>query len=177
MASGKNSSGAAGTLLMVGSFLVIGGFLYWLAGRSEEYVASITVETTEATETRDLSSATVVPADVFGVNPAGQSDMLIQINELTIQSLLDSVAFIVEVAGQTYLIKMSADLVSDSVSVAMGENVSVTGNVYQMTYSIVDAWVAMGSLSEANKIVATFSETFIEAMDVTTYSAPGASNQ
>ena len=162
---------------MFGSFLVVGGFLYWLTGRSADYVASITVETTDATETRDLSSATVVPVGVFGANPAGQSGMLIQVNELTVQSLLDSEAFFVEVAGQPYLVKMSADLVSDSVSVAQGENVSVTGYVHQMTDSIADSWVALGSLSEGNKIVATFSETFLEAEDVTAYSAPSASNQ
>ena len=106
----------------------------------------------------------------------GQADMLIQVNELTVQSLLDSEAFFVEVAGQPYMVKMSESLVADSVSIAMGESVSVIGRVYQMTDSVADSWVASGSLSEANKIVATFSESFLEALDVTSYTAPSGSN-
>ena len=176
MASGKGSSRASGTLLRVATFVIVGGFLWWLTGRSEEYVTSISVEEVGEATGEDLSSATTIPVDVFGVDPMGQADNLIQINGLNIQSLLDSEAFFVEVAGQPYLVKMSESLVADSVSVAMGENVSVIGRVQQMTDSIADSWVAVGSLSEANKIVATFSETFIEALDVTSYSAPGGSN-
>jgi len=177
MASGKSSSGAAGRLLMIGAFVFVGGFLYWLTARSNEYVLSITVEDTEEVEdTRNLGSAVVIPVDVFGSDPMAQEDILIQINELTITSLLDSEAFFIEVAGQPYLIKMSSALVSDSISVTMGENVSIIGNVHQMTDSIADSWVAMGALTEANKIVATFSETFVEAIEVTVYSAPGADN-
>ena len=175
MKSGKSSSGATGTVLKVLSFVFIGGFLWWLTGRSEEYVMSITVEEPER-DRQDLSSAVVVPADVFGANPTGQGDNLIQINQLTIQSLLDSEAFFVEVASQPYLVKMSETLVADSISVVIGQNVSVIGRVYQMTDSIADAWVAVGSLSEGNKIVASFAESFIEALDVTAYSAPGESN-
>ena len=100
MASGKGSSGAYGTLLMGMTFVIVGGFLWWLTGRSEEYVMSISVEDVEVEEGEDLSSAAVVPVDVFGANPMGQADMLIQVNELTVQSLLDSEAFFVEVAAQ-----------------------------------------------------------------------------
>ena len=176
MASGKGSSGAVGMALMVMTFLTVGGFLWWLTGRSEEYVMSISVQDVEVEEGEDFSSATVVPVDVFGANPMGQADMLIQVNELTVQSLLDSEAFFVEVAGQPYMVKMSESLVADSVSIAMGESVSVIGRVYQMTDSVADSWVASGSLSEANKIVATCSESFLEALDVTSYTAPSGSN-
>ena len=64
------------------------------------------------------------------------------------------------------LVKMSETLVADSISVVIGQNVSVIGRVYQMTDSIADAWVAVGSLSEGNKIVASFAESFLEALDI-----------
>jgi hypothetical protein len=115
--------------------------------------------------------------DVFGADPLAYPDALIQVNRLLVQSLVGAQAFFVEVPGQSspYLVKLGPEVVADSVAVPNGATVSVIGYVHQMTDSVADDWVASGGLSEGNRVLAIFAESFLEAADIIVAGAgPGA---
>jgi len=160
--------------LMVFAFVLVGGFLAWLnqQARSEELAV---VE--DFTGDVGLATARVIPTDVFGADPLAFPDALIQVNRLLVQSLVGAQAFFVEVPGQPspYLVKLGPEVVADSVVVPNGATVSVIGYVHQMTDSIADDWVASGGLSEGDRVLAIFAESFLEAADIIVAEAePGA---
>ena len=177
MVSFGSRRGAAGALalpFMVFAFVLVGGFLAWLnqQARSEELAV---VE--DFTGDVGLATARVIPTDVFGADPLAFPDALIQVNRLLVQSLVGAQAFFVEVPGQPspYLVKLGPEVVADSVVVPNGATVSVIGYVHQMTDSIADDWVASGGLSEGDRVLAIFAESFLEAADIIVAEAePGA---
>jgi len=177
MVSFGSRRGVAGGLalpLMVFAFVLVGGFLAWLnqRARSEELAV---VE--DFAGEGDLAAARLVATDVFGADPLAYPDALIQVNRLLVQSLVGAQAFFVEVPGQPspYLVKLGPEVVADSVAVPNGATVSVIGYVHQMTDSVADDWVANGGLSEGNRVLAIFAESFLEAADIIVAEAgPGA---
>ena len=50
--------------------------------------------------------------------------------------------------------------------------VTLTGRVYAMSDSVADAWVAGGGITEGNRILAVFAESFFEAEEVTGTAQP-----
>ncbi len=165
---GSRKGAAAGTsvILMVATFVVVGGFLAWL----NKQAAETQVEVVEDTSGRGglLGSARIVEAAVFGSDPMAHSEGVVRINNLTVQSAVGSQAFFVEMPNQPgpYLVKMGARVVADSVSVPSGSRVSVVGRVYAMSDSVADAWVASGAITENDKILATFASSYLQIEDI-----------
>ena len=117
----------------------------------------------------------MVEAGTFGSDPLALSGIVIRLNNLSVQSALGSEAFFVDVPNQPgpYLIKMGARVVADSVVVPGGSMVTVIGRVFAMSDSVADAWVAEGALSEGDKILATFAQSYLEAADIILLSEGG----
>lgn len=157
----KSRSGAVrpGTLLMLLSFLAVGGFLYWL---------SITAEPTEVVveEPEDDVMVNEVGFADFSSGPAGYVGQELTLRSVAVTSLLRPHAFWTNLADQqqtAYLLHFSDTLLADSVSVDMGMIVDVTGTVMEMSDSILDAWEAAGAFpNEIDRLTAEFAETFIE---------------
>ena len=150
---------------MLLTFAVVGGFLYWLSMQAAEMEVAV-VE--EAVDVEDFSSAPIVDAGVFGSDPMAHAGGVIRIDDLAVQSAVGSEAFFVEMPNHAgpYLIKMGARVVADSVAVPSGSQVSVIGSVYVMSDSVADDWVASGGITEADRILATFAESFLEVVDI-----------
>ncbi len=163
MASRKGA--ATSNILMILAFASIVGFLFWLNHTAQSSNVEVVEETTESD---DGGAATLVMADSFGVDPMAFSGSVIRLENLPVQGALGSQAFFVEVPGQPgpYLVKMGAVVVADSLVVLSEDVVTVVGNVHAMSDSIADSWVADGAITENDKIVATFAESFIEALAV-----------
>jgi len=180
MASFGSRKGAAGGLalpLMVFAFILVGGFLAWLNQQARSQQVAV-IE--DPVEEAGLTTARVIATPVFGANPMAQGGMLIQVNRLLVQSLVGSQAFFVEVDGQPapYLVKLGPEVVADSVVVPSGSTVSVIGFVHQMTDSIADDWVASGGITESDRVLALFAESFFETVDIIVAgSEPGAEPQ
>jgi hypothetical protein len=153
-------------ILMISAFIAVGSFLFWLNIKAADTELAVITDTTG--ESSEISSAPVVDVALFGSNPMAHSDGIIRINNLLVQSGVGSQAFFVEIPGQPgpYLVKLGPDVVADSVSVPSGSRASVIGNIYTMTDSVADDWVAIGAITEDDKILASFAESFLEALDI-----------
>ena len=173
LGSPKGASDRESLVLMMLAFVIVGGFLAWLNMKA----ANIEVAVVEDTfgDSEGLGSAPVVEAAVFGSDPMAHSNGFFRINNLSVQSAVGSQAFFVEMPNQPgpYLIKMGALVVADAVSVPSGSRVSVVGRVYAMSDSVADDWVATGAITEDDKILATFAQSFLEVVDVVVMAGGG----
>ena len=153
-------------ILMISAFIAVGSFLFWLNIKASETELAVIEDTTG--KSSEISSAPIVDASLFGSNPMAHSDGIIRINDLLVQSGVGAHAFFVEMPGQPgpYLVKLGPEVMADSVSVPSGSRASVIGNVYAMTDSVADDWVATGAITEADKVLASFAESFLEALDI-----------
>ncbi len=165
--SRKGEAGSLSMYLMVGAFLVAGGFFAWLSVRA----SPVDVEVVEEGPIENL--ATVVALDVFGTDPMAQAGMVIQLDRLGVQSLIGAEAFFVGASNLTnYLVKMSPGVVASGGVLESGATVSLTGMVHVRTDSVVDAWVASGGIGEGDRILAEFAESFFEASEVNVTAPP-----
>ena len=161
MATLKSRAGAAklGAPLMVLSFLLVAGFMYWL---------SVTAEPTEVVvEEPEAALVNVVSFDVFSAGPAEYVGEVVSLEDIFVEALLGHHSFwtnLTDANGTAYLLHLSDSLVADSlVSVSDGMVVTVTGTVTTMSDSILDAWDAAGAFRvEVDRSLAEFAENFIE---------------
>ena len=151
---------------MISTFVIVGGFLVWLNMKA----ASIEVAVVEDTsgDSEGLGSAPVVEAAVFGSDPMAHSNGVIRIDNLSVESGVGPQAFFVAMPNQPgpYLIKLGERVVADGVSVPSGSRVSVVGRVYAMNDSVADDWVATGAITQDDRILATFAQSFLEVVDI-----------
>lgn len=178
MATLKSRAGAAklGAPLMVLSFLMVAGFMYWL---------SVTAEPTEVVEvTPDAVLENVVSFEAFSAGPSEYLAEVVSLEDVTVTSLLGYHSFwtnLVDANATAYLLHLSDSLVADSlVSVSTGMVVTVTGTVTAMNDSILDAWDAAGAYSVAvDRTLAEFAENFIEVtlIEMPEPSEPGEADE
>jgi hypothetical protein len=157
--------------LMVGAFLMVGGFFFWLSIKA----TPVEVVVIEGEDPVEQSSAMVVPTDAFGMDPLAHAGMVVELSRLGVQNVLaGNKVFFVGVPGQGsgYLIRLLSEVVVIGGDLEFGATVSVTGTVYTMTDSVADAWVASGDLTESDRIQAIFALSFLEARAVSVTAPP-----
>jgi hypothetical protein len=170
--SRKGAAQALSVILMVASFVVIAGFLAWLNIQAAETEVAVVEDASGAEDS--LGGAPVVDVAVFGPDPMAHTDGVIRINNLTAQSAVGTQAFFVDV-GQPipFLIRMGDRVAADGVLVPTGSTVSVVGQVYAMSDSVADGWVAAGTLAEDDRILATIGSSYMEIVDIVVMATDG----
>ena len=165
--SRRGEAGSLSIYLMVGAFLVAGGFFAWLSVKA----APVDVAVVEEGPVENL--ATVVAIDVFGTDPLAQAGMLIQLDSLEVGSLIGAEAFFVMVPNRAdaYFVKMLPEMVVNGGVLENNATVSLTGMVYAWSDSVADAWLASG-VGESERILADFAQSFFEASEVEVTAPP-----
>jgi hypothetical protein len=159
---------------MIVSFLVLGGFLYWLNITAEPTEVTIVEETSDEGPT----ASSVLTVNDFLANPEGQIDATVRVTGARIASRLGSQAFWIGPDDQPYLVKMAPALVAANTPVLVESMVNVTGSVYMMSDSVLASWDTLGVFAnEGDRIVAEFATSFLEATNIQTVSGSGGSGQ
>ncbi len=168
--SRRGAAGARAMPLMVVAFLSAAGLMFWLSVKA----APVGVEVVEGGPVVEETVSTRVDIDVFGTDPMAQAGILIELRGLLVSSLVGAEAFFLAVPNQSgpYLARMLPAVAESGVVVQSGATVSVTGRVYAMTDSIIDAWVASGAIAESDRILAVFAESFLELQGVRVTAEP-----
>ena len=143
MATLKSRAGAAelGAPLMILSFLMVAGFIFWL---------SVTAEPTEiAVVAPEEVLENVVTLEVFSVGPGEYVGKVVSLEDIEVEALFGNHGFwwnLKDANGSGYLLHLSDSLLADStVSVAAGMTIAVTGEVVETSDSVLDAWEAAGA--------------------------------
>ena len=155
MATLKSRAGAAklGAPLMIMSFLMVAGFLYWL---------SVTAEPTEvAVVEADSELVNLVTLADFSAGPETFLGRTVSLEGISLGSPLGNHAHWLTLEDENrngYVLHFSDDLRSDTTvalsSLAEGMVVSVTGVVTETTDSVVEVWDAAGAFdAELDKIL------------------------
>ena len=161
--------------LMIVSFLIVGGFLYWL---------NVTAEPTEVAIEEEVGSegpraSAILALDDFLANPEGQIDAVVEVTGARIASRLGTQAFWIGPDDRPYLVKMGAELVEAGTEILVESTVNITGSVFMMSDSVLTSWDELGMFAnEGDRIVAEFATSFIEAVAISSFGggAGGAGN-
>ena len=154
----RSERGAAGAaILKVVAFASIGGFLYWL-----NVQAAATVVAVDETPTETAVSG--MAFSEFASDPAAHMAQDISIRGVEVASLMGEHQFWTQLNPNTpFLIRLNPDVVSGGFTFAYGDALSMTGRVHSMSDSVLDAWVASGTLTDDQRFEAEFAESFFEA--------------
>lgn len=166
MAENASRRGATdlGMPLMILAAVVLGGFFLWLYAQVQtERELAIVEDTIGMGAEREAREPAMAGAELQGDITAlvGQE---VTVEPLPVASLLGTQGFWVELPNRNpFLVSLSAQLRADSVTVAMGDRVGVTGTVQAVNDSVLTAWTEAGTITENDRIVAEFATHFIEA--------------
>ena len=156
-----------GMPLMILAFLAIAGFLYWLNLQAQADAASRDVQEDVPEETSAAMSGTVVPGEDLQVDPSPYEGMTIVVEGLTVASGLGTQGFWLELPNKNpFLVSMSEAVKAEGVSVAPGQTVRVTGTIFAMGDSALNAWSTAGTIGEGDRLAAEFATHFLEAQQV-----------
>ena len=180
MEQSGSRSGAANLAipLMILTFLVIAGFLWWLSATAEG--TSGPVETADADTAEADGGAMAMSVQLADLErvPDSLVGQTVRVADANVASRMGNHAFWVELpSGSPFLVRMGDALTMDSVQVQQNQSVTVVGPIRTMSDSIVSAWVADSVITEGQRIEAEFATHFIEATNVTARSGGQGSGQ
>jgi len=141
-----------GVPLMIVSVLAVAGFLYWLS------ITAVPTEEMVVEADESDAAANQVTLRAFSDDIDGFVGQEITLADLQVTSLLGPHAFWTSLADTlrtAYLVHLDAMLIADSVGVASGTMVTVTGMVEMMSDSVLADWEAAGAFpTETDRFVA-----------------------
>ena len=156
-----------GMPLMILAFLAIGGFLYWLNLQAKADAASRAVQEDVVEDAAGPMAGTVVPGEDLQMDPSPYEGMTIKIEGLSVASGLGTQGFWLELPNKNpFLVSMSEAVKAEGITVAPGQAVSVSGVIFAMNDSVLNAWSVAGAIGEGDRLAAEFATHFLEAQQV-----------
>jgi len=139
--------------LMILSFVVVIGFLFWLNVTAEPTQIAIVQD-----ETPRTSGASAILSEVdFLSGPGEYEGQVVEVSNARISSRLGPHAFWIGPDDAPFLVKMGAELVAAGTEILSTQRVNLIGTVWIMGDSAHAAWDAQGAFpSEGDRIVAEF---------------------
>ena len=166
-----------GMPLMILAFIVIGGFMWWLKGQSDAEMESRRLAEAEllAEQARQdsLDALAAASTDINaliqpGVDMAEFEGQMIRGMGYEVASQLGSQGFWVNTEyGNPFLIILTDELRAAGVSVSQGAVVDLTGELHPMEASRLDEWIAAGTITASDRVIAEFATHYVQADDVT----------
>ncbi|MDT8340744.1 MAG: hypothetical protein RQ751_04460 [Longimicrobiales bacterium] len=155
---------------MVLTFLLLGGFMYWLYATAEPTQQTVIEEVEDEGEPDD-PSVTVVSAEELKTAPGTYAGQTVRLRGVSISSTMGRQVFFVDLPASAdlpstpFLVRAlpeaAAELTPDA-------EVSLTGVMVPMADSVVTDWLGAGIISENDRLLVEFATHFIEATRVRT---------
>jgi hypothetical protein len=149
---------------MLGAFVLLAGFLYWLSLTAVPTAAPEIVE--EEPEAEMMSATTVDPAALeSGAN--GYVGLTVRLDDLNVASPVGSKAFFVDLPRTPFLARIGTELLAaGEVAPATGQRVSLVGDVMEMNDSTISAWSAAGDITDNDRPLVEFATHYIEVLQI-----------
>lgn len=158
-------------LWAVGALVCVAGFLSWLALTTERTQVQV-VEAPEEEQSGEVALTVPVDSFVATVDRYVDTGTRVRLSRIPVASRVGTQMFWTQLPGEqpgfsaTYLIALDSAMVSDSVAVQQGQNVTITGNVTTMTDSLLNQWVSNGTITEDQRLEVSFATTFMRVDDI-----------
>lgn len=158
-----------GLPLMIVAFLAIGGFLYWLNLQAQAELAAkaaIAEEQAAAEEAAEMMGE-VIPAESLQTDPSLQMGKTVTVQGLNIASMLGTQGFWLELPNKNpFLVSLSEGVKAEGIALNAGATVNVSGRIYEMSDSVLNAWSAAAAVGEGDRLAAEFATHYLEAAQV-----------
>lgn len=167
MAVARNESSKLTLPLMLASFVVIGGFMFYLNQASKAFeVEVVQAEEAEAPEGGGSAAASVTLVELVGT-PEAFAGQRVRLSDAQVVSRVGEAAFWVETpADSYYLIRLLPPVAGESASLRTGALATVTGTVHMMGDSVLADWEANGIITGGQRAEAEFASSFFEAEEI-----------
>jgi hypothetical protein len=130
--------------LMILSFLAMAGFLYWLSTYTPP-------EDTDVVTGEDGSTLNEVPFAEFAMDTQGYMGQTITVRSVDVTSMIGTRFFWTQLPDNVpYLVHLTEEALADSVVVASGLRMDVTGSVMALSDSLLDVWHESGAFPNPN---------------------------
>ncbi len=161
------AKGGFNAIAMVLAFGAMGGFLYWL---------SLNAVPTEVAVAEEEVTAQAVSLALFARSPNIYEGDLVAVDDVEVQSVAGAGLFFVTFPGDaSYPIRVDPSLGAAGSSLSPMDKGRVTGTVYTLTDSVLDAWAAESTFpDDASREAAASSSTFLLATELDLMSAEAA---
>jgi hypothetical protein len=160
--------------LMLVSFIIVGGFLYWLSITAEPTEVEIVEEPTD----EGSGASAILSVDDFLANPEGQFDAVVEVTRARVASRLGAQAFWIGPDDSPYLVKMGPEVLEAGTQVLVESVVNIVGTVFPMSDSVLTSWDTLGVFTNpGDRIVAEFATSFLQARSVENVSGGGGTGE
>ncbi len=153
------AKGGFNVVAMLVAFGTIGGFLYWL---------SVNAIPTEVAVANEEVTAQAVSLALFARSPNIYEGDLVAVDDVEVQSVAGGRLFFVAFPGDaTYPVRVDASLGAAGAAISPMDMGRVTGTVYALNDSVLDAWAAESAFPDDDtREAAAASSTFILATEL-----------
>jgi hypothetical protein len=149
---------------MLGAFVLLGVFLYWL---SMTAVPTAPPEIVEEEPEVEMMSATLVDPAGLEAGASGYVGLTIRLNDLNVASPVGQKAFFVDLPRTPFLARIGTELLAaGEVSPATGQSVSLVGDVKEMNDSTISAWSEAGDITDNDRPLVEFATHYIEVLQI-----------
>ena len=169
MADNASRRGAVemGTVLMVLAFGVIGFFIWWLNGQATLERATRAAIAADTVAEDEFAGVTTISAADLQLDASPFEGQQIRLAGLEVQSLLGTQGFWLGLPNNNpFLVSMSPEVIAEGLTVAQGDVATVTGTIFAMSDSTLNAWTTAATIQENDRIVAEFATHYLEAVQV-----------
>lgn len=156
--------------LMLLTFLLMGGFLWWLNMNAEPTSVAFMEEPVEDTTPVAGPGGREVTQEELRMTPDQLEGQIVRIT-LGVAGAVGTEAFFLDVTDSPFLVKLGPQLVQQGQTVPQGA-VTVVGPLMAMTDSTRQDWISKGLVPPADEVLVEFATHFIEATSVEPAAAP-----
>ena len=160
-----------GVPLMIVSFVLMGGLMYWLSITAEPTEIVVVEEEPVEVFLGSLIDGTILEAPDI----VGYEGLEVRVIDLPFAQEVGTAQFFVSLPkGSPFLIRMGDELRADSMMTMPSGVLTITGMLYPLTDSIRDVWEAEGTVDGASRPLVDFAAHFIDATDIMPGAPPAA---
>ena len=164
-----------GIPLMIVTFVLIGGFMYWL---------SITAEPTELLiveeEPEEIFLGTILDPGALELDQGGFEGQEVRLIDVPFSTAVGTQAFFISLPqGSPFLVRMSDEMVAAGEMVPTSQvMMTVTGTLNPLNDSIKADWFSDGTVAQGDQVLVDFATHYLEATDMISAggSPPAAGN-
>lgn len=150
--------------LMLGAFVLLAGFLYWL---SLTAVPTAPPEIVEEEPEVEMMAATTIDAASLETGADGYVGMTVRLNDLNVASPVGQKAFFVDLPRTPFLARLGTELLAaGEMAPSTGTRVSLVGDVKAMNDSTISAWAEAGDVSDNDRPLVEFATHYIEVLQM-----------
>lgn len=157
--------------LMLGAFVLLAGFLYWLSITAEPTAPPEIVE--EAPEEEMMEAQTIDPASLE-TGASGYVGLTVRLDDVNVAQIIGQNAFFIDLPRTPFLVHMAPELSAVESPPPAGRAATVIGEVREMNDSTINAWADAQEFTANDRPLVEFATHYIEALQIRSEAGPAA---